>query len=297
MEHRTIKYFTVLIVLSLAGVLPGKSQSMEELMAQLSKPDTIVATATFKSTRIINGHSIERMQKNQLDVRISHRFGEISSGAYEAFGIDQSVIHLSLEYGVTDWLMIGTGRSSFEKTNDAFVKLSILRQTSGARNIPVHLSYLLSGEIYGLKWNATESGNNIVNRLSYLHQLLVARKFSENFSLQVAPTFLHRNYVFTALDPNQLYALGAGARYKLSKRVSVNAEYYWVYQLNRKYLDISYYNPLSIGIDLETGGHVFQIMLTNSQGMREGAFIGKTTGNWLDGDIHLGFNISRVFSL
>jgi len=269
---------------------------LEDLMAKESEPETTPVTATFKATRILNGHSVERMQKRQLDFRISHRFGEINRGAYEFFGLDYSTIHLSLEYGITDWLMAGIGRSSFEKTMDGFVKFSILRQSTGAKVMPVHLSWLVSTEAYGLKWDPN-SDNYFSSRFSFVHQLLIARKFSDSFSFQLTPTFIHRNYVPTALDPNNLYAVGAGARYKLTKRISLNAEYYWVYRLNEKYLEVTYHHPLSVGLDIETGGHVFQIIVTNSQGMREGAFIGKTTGDWGKGGIHLGFNISRVFSL
>jgi hypothetical protein len=220
----------------------------------------------------------------------------MNRGAYEFFGLDYSVIHLSMEYGLTDWAMVGFGRSNFEKTVDGFAKISLLRQSTGAREIPVHLTYLVSGEIYGLRWDDPARDNHFSSRLSYIHQLMVARKFSDAFSLQITPTFIHRNFVPTALDPNDLYALGAGGRYKITKRVSLNAEYYWVYRHNAEFLEVEYFNPLSVGFDIETGGHVFQILLTNSRGMREGGFIGRTTGNWLDGDIHVGFNISRVFS-
>lgn len=291
-QMRSILSIWMILMSSLTVI----GQTLEELMAKESKPENIPVTATFKATRIINGHSVERMQKRQLDFRISHRFGEINRGAYEFFGLDYSTIHLSLEYGITDWLMAGIGRSSFEKTMDGFVKFSILRQSSGAKAMPIHLSWLSSTEMYGLKWDPG-SDNYFSSRFSFVHQLLIARKFNDSFSLQITPTFIHRNYVPTSLDPNDLYAVGAGARYKLTKRISLNAEYYWVYRLNEKYLDVTYHNPLSVGLDIETGGHVFQIIVTNSQGMREGAFIGKTTGDWLNGGIHLGFNISRVFSL
>ncbi len=272
-------------------------QNSAELPKAEEETEEEDVTATFKSTRIINGHSIERMKKNQLEFRISHRFGRLNSGSYELFGLDQSVIHFSLEYGLTNWLEVGLGRGSFEKTFDGFAKASILRQTTGGdRNIPVHLSFLSSVEVNGLKWDDPATTHYFSSRLTYVQQILIARKFSNSFSLQLSPTFIHRNLVAEAVEPNDLYALGIGARYKLSKRLSLNGEYFYVYRGAENQGSVKYYDPLAIGIDIETSGHVFQIMLTNSLGMREGGFIGKTNGQWTDGDVHLGFNISRTFS-
>ena len=275
-----------------------KSQDLDALLDAESKPTVDYATATFKSTRIINGHSIEQMKQKQLEFRISHRFGTLNNGAYGLWGLDQSTIHFSLEYGVKDWLMLGAGRGSFNKTYDAFAKFRILRQSSGASFMPIHLSYFTSVELNTLKFPERPEGtsNYFSSRLAYVSQLLIARKFTENLSAQLTPTYIHRNLVKTELDQNDIFALGAGARYKLTKRLSLNAEYYYTYNPNAKFLETRYYNACSLGVDIETGGHVFQIMLTNSLGMREASFIPQTTGNWGDGDIHLGFNISRVFA-
>ncbi len=274
---------------------PAKGQDLDALLEKESKPLTTYATATFKSTRIVNGHSIERMKKNQLEFRVSHRFGQLNEGSYNFWGLDKGTIHLALEYGLTDWLEVGIGRSTFEKTIDGFGKVSILRQRSGEKNMPVHLSYLLSTEVISLK-SDPEKFKDVYSRMSFIQQILIARKLNESFSVQLTPTFIHRNLVPTELERNDLFACGIGGRYKLSKRVALNVEYLYVYRMNASSVPVTYYNPLSVGIDIETGGHVFQIMLTNSQAMREGGFIGKTTGNWMDGGVHLGFNISRVFS-
>jgi len=274
------------------------SQDLDELLNAETKSATNFATATFKSTRIINGHSIEQMKLNQLDFRISHRFGTLNNGPYGLFGLDQSVIHFSLEYGLKDWLMLGVGRGSLNKTYDGFAKIRLLRQSSGEKFMPVHVTYFSSIELISQKFPERPAGtsNYFSSRLAYVNQLLIARKFNDNLSVQLTPTFIHRNLVKTEIDLNDIYALGIGTRYKLSKRLSINAEYYYSFNPNSKSLDPRPYNVFSAGIDLETGGHVFQIMLTNSQGMREGSFIPQTTGNWFDGDIHLGFNISRVFA-
>lgn len=253
-------------------------------------------SATFKSTRVMNGHSIERMPAGQLDVRISHRFGPVNSGAYNFFGLDQSNIHLSLEYGINNWLMIGMGRGSYEKTFDGFAKFSILRQSTGAKTMPVSLSAVTSIALNTLRFQNQTRSDYFSSRLAYVAQVLVARKINQAISVQLTPTYIHKNLVATELDPNDIYAVGAGARLKLTKRTSLNGEYYYV--VNPKtYLSQQIYNPLSIGFDIETGGHVFQLFFTNSLGMIEKAFIGETTGSWTKGDIRFGFNISRVFTL
>ena len=273
--------------------------AQDDLMNLLDKDtlkETNYTTATFKSTRIMNGHSIERMPEGQLDVRISHRFGTLNSGAYNFFGLDQSNIHLSLEYGITNWLMVGVGRSEFEKTFDGFAKFSILRQSTGLKEMPVSVSVVTSIALKTLKFPDQTRTNYFTSRLAYVTQILVARKISEVISIQVTPSYVHRNLVATELDPNDIWALGAGARLKLTKRVSLNGEYFYVANL-KTYMNPQIYNPLSLGFDIETGGHVFQLFFTNSLGMTEKQFIGATTGQWKKGDIHFGFNISRVFTL
>jgi hypothetical protein len=245
----------------------------------------------------MNGHSIERMPTGQLDFRISHRFGTINSGAYEFFGLDQSNMHFGLEYGITDWVMVGIGRGSYEKTFDGFVKFSVLRQSSGAKTMPVSVSVFSSIAVNSLKWTDPARTNYFSSRLSYASQILIARKISQTFSFQLTPSYVHRNLVPTELDPNDLFAVGAGGRMKLTRRISLNAEYYYVINANNTYMSQPIYNPLSVGFDIETGGHVFQLIFTNSLGMIEKAFIGETAGQWIHGDIHFGFNISRVFTL
>jgi hypothetical protein len=286
-------------IISVLLLIPVGIFAQDDLMSLLekdNKPVTDFTTATFKSTRIMNGHSIERMVPGQLDFRISHRFGRINSGAYEFFGLDQANIHFSLEYGIFKWLMIGAGRGTYEKTIDGFAKVSLLRQSTGVVNMPVSVSLFSSAALKTMKWPDQTRTNYFSSRMSYTGQILVARKINQGLSLQLTPTFVHRNLVATELDPNDLYAMGAGGRLKLSKRISLNAEYYMVAN-PKKYMSQTVYNPLSVGIDIETGGHVFQLIMTNSLAMIEKGFVGETTGSWLKGDIHFGFNISRVFNV
>jgi hypothetical protein len=285
------------IIIFLSGSFAAYGQdNLMNLLDSTAKPVINYTTATFKSTRIMNGHSIERMPKGQLDVRISHRFGTINSGLYNFYGLDQATTHLGMEYGITNRVMVGIGRGTYEKTVDGFAKFSILRQSSGAKEMPVSLSFFTSVAINGLHWSDPTRTNYFSSRLAYTNQLLVARKFSRALSFQLTPTMIHRNLVLTALDPDDLWAMGAGGRFKVSKRISFNAEYYYV--INKTaFMSQTIYNPLSVGVDIETGGHVFQIILTNSTATIEKGFIGETTGRWTKGDIHIGFNISRVFNL
>ncbi|HJV79068.1 MAG TPA: DUF5777 family beta-barrel protein [Paludibacter sp.] len=251
---------------------------------------------TFKSTRVLNGHSNERMPQGQLDVRFEHRFGLMNQGYYQFFGLDQSSTLISLEYGIKDWIMVGLNRTSIDKTVSGFTKFSILRQSTGAIEMPVSLSLLLETSVIGIKWPDPTRDNLFSSRISYIGQLIIARKFNENLSLQLAPIWIHRNLVSAVIDKNDQFALGMASRYKISRRSSINIEYYPVFGSSWDH-SRSYKNALAVGFDIETGGHVFQLILSNTQGMIEKNFITETTGNWLKGDLHLGFNISRVFSL
>jgi hypothetical protein len=278
-----------------------KAQDTTDLMSQLEnevlKDDrnkTTYATAAFKTTRLINGHTIENTGKGVMDVKISHRFGKINGGAYELFGLDNATMRMGLDYGITRYLMVGIGRSTFQKTLDAFFKLKILRQSSGNRNMPITLSYVPTIAYKSLKDENPDRKNYFSSKLIYTHQLIIGRKFSEATSLQLMPTVTHVNLVQLQTDPNDLVSIGIGGRQKLSKRVSLNAEYY--YQLP-DYKITGTTNSLSVGFDIETGGHVFQLHFTNSQGMSERTFINETTGQWEKGDIFFGFNISRVFTI
>lgn len=291
MRIKSIITFAFLLI-----IFPLFAQDIDALLEEATGSETEYVAATFKSTRIISGHSIERMPLGQLDFRISHRFGEVNSGAYDLWGLDQANIHFGLDYGITDWFMIGIGRGTYEKTYDGLVKISALRQSKGARVMPVSLSILSTIAINSLKWDGPGE-LAFWDRASYTTQLLIARKFNERFSFEFNPTYVHRNMVGTEMDPNDVWAAGVGARFKLSKRISLNAEYYFVVPPFNDYRSNKTYNPLSFGIDIDTGGHIFQIHLTNSLAMIEKGFIGETTGQWAKGGIHLGFNISRVFAL
>jgi Membrane bound beta barrel domain (DUF5777) len=260
------------------------------------------ATATFKTSRLINGHSIENAAAGVLDFKISHRFGMVNKGSYELFGLDQATMRMGFDYGISDRLMIGIGRSTFQKQYDAFGKFKILRQSKGGKhNSPISLSAVSTVMLKTLKWEDPTIKNYYTSRLSFANQLIIARKFSEGLSLQLMPSFVHYNLATTVTEPNDIFALGIGGRIKLTKRLSFNIEYYHVLPLSfvegEAYRISGTKNSLAVGFDIETGGHVFQLHFTNSTGMTEKTFITETTGDFFKGDIHFGFNVSRVFTI
>jgi hypothetical protein len=251
-----------------------------------------IVTATFKGTRIINGHSIQNRKDKELEFIISHRFGRINLGFDELFGLDQSNIRFSLEYGLNDNLTAGFGRSSFEKTYDSFLKYSWIKQKTGENSFPFAVSLFGSVAVKTIKDYDPVDKRSFAESLFYVGQFLIARKVSPSFSFQITPTYVHRNTVRIDEDPHDIFALGFGSRMKVSKRVSINGEYYYAFDESKS---INVRNSLAFGVDIETGGHVFQIILSNAITMIEKSFITETTGNFFGGDIHLGFNISRTF--
>lgn len=272
--------------------LQATAQDLEALLEQEMPELDTYTTATFKGTRILNGHSIESRKKGVLEFVISHRFGRVNLGIDELYGLDQSNIRFAFEYGLTDDLMVGLGRSSFEKTYDGFLKYKLIKQKDNG--MPFTVSAFGSAAYRTLK--DFEPGKELTNnqKLTYVAQLLIARKFSPGFSFQLMPSYIHKNTVQTLADPHDIYAIGFGSRIKLTKRMSANVEYH--YTLN-PLESINTTNSFALGIDIETGGHVFQIILSNSITMIEKGFITESTDNFFKGDIHLGFNVSRAFQV
>lgn len=291
-----------LFIVAFSGLWAFAMQAQDDLLDLLDEgtEESVNFTfATFKGTRLINGQSVENPAPGVLQFMIGHRFGRVNGGAYELFGLDNATIRLGFDYGVNDRLAVGIGRSSFEKTYDGFAKYKIIRQQTGKRTIPFSLSAVAGMAINTMQWPEPERPNYFSSRLYYHFQALLASKITPGLSIQLSPTLIHRNLVATAADANDVFALGIGGRQKLTGSLTLNAE--WFYVLPNQIVSPLYgeqvRNTLSIGFDIETGGHVFQLHFTNSRGMAEKFFVTETTGNWLDGDIHFGFNISRVFTI
>ena len=249
-------------------------------------------TATFKATRLINFHTVEVGGKKGLDFRISHRFGELNGGAYNFFGLDGGAsIRIALEYSPDNRIQFGLGRTSSEKQLDGFVKYRAVRQTVDDKT---PLSITLLGSTYFTMLRDTAKYKEIAHRLSYGAQVIIARKFSKRLSAQLSPTFLHYNLVKGLSDPNSQFVLGASGRYKFNGSSAITAEYGYVFN---PFKSAKYYNSLGIGIDIETGGHVFQMHFTNSFGLTENQYLSRTTTTWTNWGIRLGFNISRMFTI
>ena len=280
--------------IALAGTVSAQEDE-EDLLALIEEePTTEYAKASFKTTRVINGHSLENVAGGVLDMKISHRFGMLNTGAYNLFGLDQASIRIGLDYGITDRLMIGVGRSSHNKVYDGFVKLKLLRQSSGEKWMPVTVSILSGAYLKTINWQQPERENYFSSRMEYTNQLLIGRKFSEGTTVQLMPTLVHRNLIALKTEKHDVILLGIAARQKLTKRVSINVEYYHALP---EQLREEFQNSLAIGFDIETGGHVFQLHFTNSTSMIEPGFLTETVGDWGKGDIHFGFNVSRVFTI
>lgn len=293
MQNLTKHFLLITFLVAILSV-----QAQEDLLSQLEKQQEIqtnFTSATFKSTHLVSGQSVETNAGGELNFLIQHRFGTLNSGWRDLFGLDNSTIRLSLEYGLTDDINIGLSRASYQKTYDAFAKWKFLKQKSGKENFPFTATWVSSMYVNAAAWTDTERDNLASSRLGYHHALLLARKFSDKFSMQLMPTVVHRNLVKTKADQNTLMAFGTGASVKLTGSTRFNVEYYYLFPNQTPSLNLS--NALSLGFDIETGGHVFQLHISNSRAMTEKFLIDDTTGKWDKGDIYFGFNISRIFTL
>ncbi|MES2517770.1 MAG: DUF5777 family beta-barrel protein [Bacteroidota bacterium] len=270
-----------------------KIQAQDDLLSMLPDDKTPEAvTGTFKSTRIINGQSIETVAGHHLDYRVSHRFGPINSGSYQFYGLDQGYIYMGFEYGITDNLMVGIGRSSEQKMLNLFTKMRLLKQKTNGGS-PISVTFMAEGYADMLRYPTEDTRTNL-SKYSYMTQALIARKINDKLSLQIMPTYLYRNRNNEHGETNGVFSVGLAGRYKMTKRTAFVGEYYYVLpnQINEKYK-----NSLSFGFDIETGGHVFSLHFTNSTGMITKQFLAETVDTWADGGVHFGFNLGRSFGL
>ena len=282
--------------------LPLSIFAQDDLLKDIDTVETNVKVeSAFKSLKIINLESTKLAAKGDLYLVVAHRFDYVKNGFDDFFGMDNANTQIKFVYGLNDWLTVHAARSGFQETYDLGVKYRLKSQIKngfpfaivGFSSVAVNSE--LKKEDYPLL--------KFANRLSYVTQILISRKFTEKLSLEIAPSYFHENTVRDILDTNNQpiipnpqnnsqFALGLGGRYKFAKRWSVNIDY--AAHLNRASESI-YKNPLSIGVDLETGGHVFQMHFTNSRAMHESGYLGQTSGDWSKGEIAFGFNLVRVF--
>jgi hypothetical protein len=238
------------------------------------------------------------MKAKHLDFRIQHRFNSVQNGAYDMFGLDGAVMRLGFEYGVTDRLMLGLGRSTTGKTYDGFVKYQLIQQQQ--KGNPLSIGLFGSTAINTLEWADKTRDNFFSSRLSYCAQVIFTRKFNDYVSLIVSPTMVHYNLVVEKATPSDIFAVGIGGSFKLTRSTRFNIEY--IPRLNGRNQpltaagDPTYYDALAVGFDIETGGHVFQLHFTNSNGLVEQQFVGRNTSPLALKEIRFGFNLSRTFS-
>lgn len=300
------KFFTILFGLPFFG-----AQAQDDLMKELEqsqKTETNYVLQTFKGTRLINGQSVETKGKGELEFIFAHRFDKVNTGSYQVWGLDgYPAVRLGLEYGITDRLGVGVGRNFYydNKLADLFLRYKVARQSTGEKSFPVTITTIGTVTYQPYPNAADAARNNLLlpsssDRIGYVLEVLFARKFSSNFSAQVSPIYVHRNAVYQAIENNDDFALSFGGRYKVTRSVSIIGEY--CARLNA-HVNTPYYNAAGLGIDLETGGHNFQLFFTNSMGLNPQTLVTHTgaqdgsDGNIGKGDVHFGFNITRTFQL
>lgn len=293
-----------------------QAQDLDSLMnASSGAPAHEKVIATFKTTRIVNAQSTETAKKSALDFRITHRFGNMGvgsdGGGHTLWGFDDSRdIRFSFDYGICDNLMIGVGRSKMNELLDGNVKWRFLEQTIDNK-VPLSIALYASAGVSPVRESELYSNvtldstftKKFAHRCVYTTQIVIARKFSDRFSFELIPGFTHRNLVkaysnpndTAAKDKNDLLSVGVGFRFKLNRRTSITADYFYLADPFRRN-NPNYFDPIGVGIEWETGGHVFNINLTNAAGITECNYLPNTTDNWLDGGYKLGFNISRTFA-
>lgn len=291
-----MKKLSFLSTLLLLGSINIYAQ--EDLLDQIEEPTKKEAkpVSAFKSTRIVNFHTTEILGRRTLDFRISHRFGEVNQGAYNYFGLDGGAsIRIGLEYSHNGNLQAGIGRTSTDKQFDGFIKWAIMKEND-THSHPFSL-VLFSSIFYTTIKDRDLSNGNLyakeANRFSYVTQLLLSKKISDRFSVQLSPTWIHYNLITSSNDSNDQFSLVGLGRGKITKRTSIIGEYAYRFT---EFTDYNYYNSLSFGVELETGGHIFQITAGNSFGITENQVISYNTTTWANGGWRIGFNICRTFN-
>lgn len=304
-----LSLFTLLLFCLSCSPLFAQDDLMSMLEEEADASDDSRVYATFKTMKAVNLHTIEMVKKKSLDFRVTHRFGNMGStsggGVHNLWGFDNSDdIRISFDYGITEDLQVGFGRSKRNELIDASVKYRILAQTS--KKMPISLVALVNfgftpqQDLRGFYGSVAGQGSN-ANRMNYLHQLIIARKFGERLSLELLPTHIYQNLAIkdnSGEDTHSIVAMGCAARIKLTQRVAIIADYaYIASDYRRNHSERSFQDPLGVGIEVETGGHVFHLTLTNAAGIVENNFLLNTTDDWRQGGVKMGFNISRVFNL
>lgn len=298
-----------LSIIQVIGVLSftvARAQSTDLLdeLNMLSSEEIVFTPPAFKTLQIGNLQSTKLAANNDLYLNVSHRFGSLNTGIREFYGLDQANTRIQLLYGISDNVQVSLSRDSFEKTYSSALKLRLLRQSN---KMPVAIVAYFTTDINTLVTKSSYPGLLLYDRFAYTSQFLVSRRMSEKLTIELAPIYVRQNlidlnYAQTTIPatrpmsflkaPWSQYLVAIGGRYKLSKRVSLNMDY--AYNVSKSNTSL-YKNPLAIGLDIETGGHVFQLLFTNSRASNNAGYLTETLGDWTKGEISFGFNVVRVF--
>ncbi|WP_428224657.1 DUF5777 family beta-barrel protein [Flavobacterium sp.] len=270
--------------------IPTAFFGQDDLLNGVDANQKVAVESAFKSLKIVNLESTKLAAKGDMYFVVAHRFGYLDKGLENFFGLDNATTQLKFVYGLTNGITVHASRSTYGKTFEFGVKYKLKQQL--VDGFPVTIVGFNSLAINSAMKKENYPLLEFQHRLSYNTQLLVSRKFNDKLTLQLAPTFFYENLVVETTQNNAQFALGMGGRYKLGKRFSLNMDY--APHLNRAKAS-SFKNPLAVGVDLETGGHIFQMFFTNSAAMHDTGYLGRTAGDWGKGEISFGFNLVRVF--
>ena len=305
--HSKIKSFFALgLIVCFANFSIAQEDDLLKELDSLSQEEIRFEPPAFKALQIGNLQSTKLVDKGDLYLIVAHRFGSIKGGIREFYGLDQANTKIQFLYGVHQKLQLGISRDSYEKTYSGTAKLGLFQQSD---KMPINLVLYSTLDINTLLQKTTYPGLKFFDRFAYTTQILTSRRFSEKLSLEIAPVYVRQNLVdlnyaqttisnteslfgFISPAPWNQFLLAVGGRYKLTKRLSVNMDYAYNFSKNTSSL---FKNPLTMGIDIETGGHVFQLLFTNSRASNDAAFLTEALGDWSKGDISFGFNVVRVF--
>ncbi|URM35694.1 DUF5777 family beta-barrel protein [Flavobacterium anhuiense] len=263
--------------------------SQDDLLKSLDSTqiEDSYSTATFKALQLVTLQTTKMPAKKEFYFVVSHRFGSVKDGFDSFFGLDNATTKLGGIYGVTDWLSISLSRHTLNKMYEIGLKYRMARQND---NFPLDIVGYSVADINTFLEKDQYPGLEFKHRMTYVQQLLISRKVSEKFSLELVPSFIHKNLYTPEIERDNQFSFGGGGRYKITKRLSINLEY--MHNFDKPDF---YKNPLSVGLDIETGGHVFQLIFTNSQSMSESGYLTNASGDWGKGDFFFGFNLYRVF--
>lgn len=295
-----MKICILLIAFSLS-VYHSTAQNMDSLMRDISSgQDGQNVTASFKSSRLILSQTTTMVKRYDLDFKVIHRFGDIGGldgGSRTLYGFDNSAdIYIGFDYGITDRLNISFGRSKYEQLLDLQLKYAVLQQKED-KGSPISMTTLVKTGFTPYKVN-TGVFDSYGNRFSHFVQAIISRKFSQNLSLQLTPGVLFRSVVLAKGDERTMFSAGIAGRYKFTKRFGIVADYYMIASEFRKNnINTDFYNPLGLGIEVETGGHVFTMNFSNAKAIAENNFLANSTSSWGKGQYRFGFTISRMFTL